>query len=373
MKKKTIISFLLLYVLLSFWLKENYFVIYFSIINPCIWFIFILILYFYKRKNKIVIPQRKKEFYYTLAFSILYLLFSFSIGFFSGFTKSPYPYNFPSILKNLISKMIPMIGIEQLRQFFLSYNSQKKKGSILLTFLILLLELDNNTILSLWKQKKELFEYCCSTILPTIACNCFYTYLTLRKINVLFLRLFLSIFFFTLPIFPNVDWFIIGSLQIVFPIGMYFFLQLFFPKKRKKRKEKFPKFTYGITILLSSLFLTFMLGVFPYEPIAILSNSMAPSIKRGDVIIFKKTKKKKNLKNNTILIYHMNNQIIAHRIVNRIDDDDTVFYQTKGDANKKKDSFLVPFDKVEGVYIFHLKYIGYPSIWLNNYFNKEKN
>ena len=125
--------------------------------------------------------------------------------------------------------------------------------------------------------------------------------------------------------------------------------------------------------MLSCLFLAFMLGVFPYEPIAILSNSMAPSIKRGDVIIFKKTKKKKDLKKNAILIYHMNDQMIVHRIVNIIDDDDTVFYQTKGDANKKKDSILVSSDKVEGVYIFHLKYIGYPSIWLNNYFNKETN
>ena len=60
-----------------------------------------------------------------------------------------------------------------------------------------------------------------------------------------------------------------------------------------------------------------------------------------------------------------------HRIVNKIEGNNTLF-ETRGDNNNESDSELVQIDQVKGVYIFHIKYIGYPSLWLYDYFNLEK-
>ena len=103
----------------------------------------------------------------------------------------------------------------------------------------------------------------------------------------------------------------------------------------------------------------FMLGVFQYEPIAILSNSMFPTFCRGDVVVFKKLSEAelKELKKQTTIVYTIDNQNIAHRIVDVIEENDKVFYQTKGDNNNAPD----------------MNYIGFPSIWLYEYFLNEKN
>ena len=60
---------------------------------------------------------------------------------------------------------------------------------------------------------------------------------------------------------------------------------------------------------------------------------------------------------------------LAHRVVNVIRQNETVKYQTKGDNNNAADMNLVETEQIQGVYVFHIKYLGFPSIWLYDYFN----
>ena len=106
-----------------------------------------------------------------------------------------------------------------------------------------------------------------------------------------------------------------------------------------------------------------MLGLFPYQPIAILSNSMNPTFKRGDVVIYKK---EENIVPGDIIVFQYQNQIIVHRVVSINE-----YYVTKGDANNSVDYIKVQKEDIKGVYQFSLKYLGYPSIWLNELFTKE--
>ena len=90
---------------------------------------------------------------------------------------------------------------------------------------------------------------------------------------------------------------------------------------------------------------------------------MNPTFKRGDVIIFKKDD---NVAVGDIIVFQYQDQIIAHRVVGINE-----YYVTKGDANNSVDYIKVKKEDIKGVYMFHLKYLGYPSIWLNELLVKE--
>ncbi len=107
-----------------------------------------------------------------------------------------------------------------------------------------------------------------------------------------------------------------------------------------------------------------MLGSFKYQPITILSDSMSPTFKRGDVVIYKKGEK---INPKDIIVFQYNKQIIVHRVVGV----NNYYYITKGDANNTIDYMKTTKEDIKGVYQFHIKYLGYPSIWLNEFLNKE--
>lgn len=136
------------------------------------------------------------------------------------------------------------------------------------------------------------------------------------------------------------------------------------------QKSALEKIVTAITLILAILLILFMLDAFQYEPIAILSNSMSPAFNRGDVVIFKKLKddELKELSNYSTIIYKIDEQYIAHRIVNKIEENGTTLFQTKGDNNNAPDFDLVQISQIKGVYAFHIKYIGFPTVWLHDYF-----
>ena len=115
--------------------------------------------------------------------------------------------------------------------------------------------------------------------------------------------------------------------------------------------------------MASILLVFFMLGLFPYQPIAILSNSMNPTFERGDIVIYKRDE---NIIPGDIIVFQNANQIIVHRVIGINE-----YYVTKGDANNSVDYIKIQKQDIKGVYKFHLKYLGYPSIWLNELFTKE--
>ena len=120
---------------------------------------------------------------------------------------------------------------------------------------------------------------------------------------------------------------------------------------------------YPLTIITSIILVLFMLGFFKYRPIAILSNSMNPIFKRGDIVIYKDSK---DIIPGNIIAFQYENQIIVHRVININE-----YYITKGDANNFIDHIKVKKEDILGIYQFSIKYLGYPSIWLNELFTKE--
>ena len=117
-----------------------------------------------------------------------------------------------------------------------------------------------------------------------------------------------------------------------------------------------------------------MVGIFKYEPIAIVSNSMNPIYYRGDIVIYSKPtiEELKNIEEDTIIIYSKEKQFVSHRVIKKYEENGVIYFITKGDANLAEDADPVPMNKVIGIYACSVRYIGYPSVWLNQIFNNEK-
>lgn len=104
--------------------------------------------------------------------------------------------------------------------------------------------------------------------------------------------------------------------------------------------------------------------------IAVASNSMKPKYARGDAVIYDKVNYQ-DLKIGDILAFNKEGTIITHRIIKIWKRGNDYYYTTKGDNNSGVDLFNPTNDNVLGVVKYRIKYIGYPTVLISEYFRKE--
>jgi signal peptidase I len=101
-----------------------------------------------------------------------------------------------------------------------------------------------------------------------------------------------------------------------------------------------------------------------WESSAIVSNSMAPRVERGDVVVFRPASEE-TLDTGAVIMFFGSDpdQAIVHRIVDI--DFGASTYATRGDANTSVDSDAVPFASVQGVGALLVPLVGWPIAWAN--------
>jgi signal peptidase len=133
---------------------------------------------------------------------------------------------------------------------------------------------------------------------------------------------------------------------------------------RKQIEYANPKKTAGAIIFVLA-FTFFVAGFFPVQPVAIMSNSMYPEIKRGDVVLVQKIDHDdiKNLQVGQVIEYVLENKAVVHRIVAIVNSSGgQLEFVTKGDNNKSRDPKSVSESQITGKVNFKIPYIGYPSV-----------
>ena len=346
-----------------------------NIIKPLFWLC--IVIYFIFSKKYIRLRQKNKYYLYSTIMSAFYIIVYFSLGIYFGYAKSPYKHHISSIIKNIFIQIIPIIGIELARTIIIIKNKDNKKIIYLTTIILILLEINYKTIIDTFQNKEEFFKYTCQIIIPTIINGILFTYLTAKTqyVTSLVYRINIELVKLLTPILPNLDWFVSSSVEILAPAIIYLIYRYGFVKQREdvrhKKQNTSYKLNYIITIIASLLLICFMTGIFKYEPITILSDSMTPIFEKGDMVIYKKLTPEeiKELPINTIILYTKQDRNIVHRIVKKIVNGNNVLFETKGDNNNKADMELVEIEEIKGVYVFHIKYMGYPSVLLNYYFS----
>ena len=108
---------------------------------------------------------------------------------------------------------------------------------------------------------------------------------------------------------------------------------------------------------------------FKYGILVIGSESMTPTINIGDAIIYKQYKNQ-IIKKGDIIIFNNSGIKTVHRVTKIENINNEIRYTTKGDANESEDIGYITKEDIIGIKIIKIKYIGYPTIWIRELFNK---
>lgn len=381
--KKTIViySLILVYILFSNIFGYKYYsTIMTSVINPLFYIITFIISILlsnadHNQRIKAKVNKYQTMFILIISYLIIYVL----LGLFLGYVKSIYSHAFLGILKNIWDYIIPIIFIELIRNILVRNSCNSKIVFLIIVLLFTLIDIDLFNIISL-TNKAEIFKSTFSIILPAVIKNLSLTYISKTSgytTNLIYL-LPQKLTNIILPIFPDLDWYFISLLGILLPVFAFIIIKHLDDKiessksKSRLKKEKPIRIIILITPLI--IFCLFVAGIFKYKPTAIVSNSMHPIFDRGDVVIIEKLdrKKSRNLKKYDIIEYKLKNIIVSHRIIHiEKHNDGSISYITKGDNNNTADNEKVSSNQIIGIVKFRIPKVGYPSVWLNDFFNKE--
>jgi len=306
-----------------------------------------------------------------LIFILLYVIIYYLSGFIVGFQQSPLNFGLSNTIKNLIKYVLLRIIIETTKYYLIKENNTKI-FIVITTILFIIINIDINYIINLLEQPKELFKYFSNTIIPTTIYGIVGTYIIKNsslKSNIL-LQIVPLILTYTIKISPNLDWYLYSVFHIVYLLLLYTYLK-YEIDKREKTEQKAKKIIYSqIPIIsISIIMILFVLGIFTYVPIGVMSNSMKPIFERGDIIVYKKVKNINDIKENDIICYQLDNIKVMHRVIKIENINNKKYFTTKGDNLLSNDPLKVKEEQIIGTIIFTIPRLGYPSVWLYELLN----
>ncbi|MCH5304222.1 MAG: signal peptidase I [Ruminococcus sp.] len=104
-----------------------------------------------------------------------------------------------------------------------------------------------------------------------------------------------------------------------------------------------------------------------YCPLIVLTGSMEPEIASGDLIICKQIDGEQVKVDDVIAFFDPEGNgtsIITHRVVRVVNENGSLSFQTKGDANNTADAQLVSADKLVGIYQFKISGAGNVAMFM---------
>lgn len=119
----------------------------------------------------------------------------------------------------------------------------------------------------------------------------------------------------------------------------------------------------GICVLLAAVAPFLVVGVPQLagasESYVVMSDSMNPTFESGDVILVEDVDPEAIGSGDVITYADGSGERTTHRVIDVVEEDGELYFQTKGDANEDPDQGLVPADAVEARHVHTLPYIGH--------------
>ena len=371
-----LIVYLFLLILFPPIFKES---IYTKLIQQILWFGLAFDCYYAYDKESFRNRDKTGKIQIVIIFTIIYLMVYFVLGLLFGYKRSPYAHTFSAILTN-IWVFIPVIFFQEyIRAVLVRFTKRNETLLVIIFLLFSLIELNYGSMGASFATRESAFKYISSTLLPTLTKNALFTYFALvcdYWPSIIF-RTAVMALNILLPIFPDLDWFVTGLLELSTYVIMFISVnymndlskRVTVRTSRRAQRTSNPKVTIPLLVVLL-IFVCFVAGFFTYRPIAIVSDSMVPKFARGDAVVVKKlsNKEKKSLKKNDIIQYSLDGRTIVHRIHKKIKDENgNITYQTKGDNNNAPDDKLVTLKQVKGKVTFVVPYAGWPSVLIYDF------
>lgn len=220
----------------------------------------------------------------------------------------------------------------------------------------------------------QFYEFFALVLVTSISKNLFLNYLSKRYgyYPCLVYRLIMDLYIYFIPITPKLNIFIESVILLVFPYVIYIILQRIAKRRTlgpaRKNNNYFEKFLSFVTSIIFIVVVALVSREFRYSMIAIGSGSMTGTINKGDAVIYE-TFDEEKLNVGDIIVFNKNNVMIVHRIYKVYEVDNTLMYQTKGDANDIADNWILESEDIIGVVKLKVPLIAWPSVILNEIFS----
>lgn len=309
--------------------------------------------------------------YSSLLQIILYLS-----GLLLGFLNNGYSTHPLMIIKNFLPVILLIISQEILRYTINQKGRESKAVLIISCITFIIIESSIQGLSYNFANKKNIVELICLVIFPIISKNIFLTYNTTNfgyESSIIYRTITETSIYF-IPIIPDVSNYLNAIVGFLYPLIVFYIT-----KKTLGEKVPFEEVIYEkpsqFPLILSIIFILTIIilnsGLAPLYVLAIGSGSMEKTLYRGDAVIVKKIKEEKisELNEGDILVYNYQDKVVVHRIYTIENKKDNVLIRTKGDNNKHPDNWTINNENIIGKVVLKIKYIGIPTIWLNDIIN----
>lgn len=375
--KRTVILYalLIIYIIInSILIVPSKVPLYNELINPLMWIIICGVAILLSKDSSLRVKDENNKTQSLFIVMVIYIIIYFLLGLIFGFQRTPYAKDIVHILGNIWSFGGIIFFQEFIRSSMIKLEKKKKLNFILIVILFAIANLSFNNFLDNFESVKTIFIFVVATLIPIFVASGVLTYLSYiggARLPIIY-RLFIALPEFIVPIIPNLDWFATAVIGVTLPLAVFVYLNYIHINKierfsRRERKKNNPAVYIPIFIFIG-LIAGFVLGIFKYQPIAVLSGSMHPTFDRGDAVVIRKltNAEKDQLQKDDVIQYSSGSKFVVHRIID-IDNDESGnrIFITKGDNNNGVDLNPVTYDQVVGKVSFIIKYIGYPSVWLS--------
>lgn len=352
---------------------------YVYVIKPMFW-IFLGIITFVFFKNEVIVNKKyKKDVNFIIIIATLvYFLLYFVLGYANGFAHNPYDKSIKGIFTNLWS-FIPMLVVREYVRYYMINNCNKKKilwWTLIISVMFTLVEVNIYKFDVYFETPLTTMAFVMETLVPSLITNLFLTYICYfsgYEISIVY-ALLPQLALYVLPILPDVDWATLAILNSGIPFFSYIYINYTINKidktlKRNKEVKTVDVKGWLAMIAVVILMVCFGLGKFSYQPLVIASNSMAPQMYKGDIVIIKDTNVK-DVVEGEVIRYKMDGYYVIHRIVTINEDaNGERSFIMKGDNNNDIDLYPVQEHQFAGSVKYKIPYLGWPTLILGEMLN----
>jgi len=316
---------------------------------------------------------------YSILLMIIQISIYYALGLVYGFGHSLYSHTVYGILFNTLYIVLP-IAVRELYRFYFIHNIGNRRNinsyliviSLYLSFISIPLFKYNLLFSGLGKGS---ITFILDRIISTISVNLLLSYFILVGGVYPALIYSLSLIYIQLlsPVLPNINWTLDALVFTIVPLVGIILMDQYFSNKLSRylkipsiSKYRGKKSTWlAFTLVSSILLIWFVNGFFPIHPTVILSGSMMPSLKRGDIVLVKDANINEVHMNDIVEYVSRDGRIIVHRVVDEVNYGNLKVIVTKGDANPDDDGYIYPI-QVRGFVIGIIPYIGLLSIYFKD-------
>ncbi len=305
--------------------------------------------------------------------AVVYLLFMMVGGMITGFGRSPYSFGLVTSSINFLYIFALTVGVEAARAYLLnSYKGKRVFFMIgLISFFFVFTEVSFRELRNLTTAFAAV-KYFGSMFCPAFAVSILTSYLAYLGGFVpaaIFHGILLTFEWFS-PILPDLSWTMKTFLGCFIPVFTLLFVRnLYYLQARLLKRtttESEELFGWLVTSIISVAIIWFAVGLFPLYPSVIVTGSMEPVIKPGDIVLVKKIAGEEAVVGDVIQFYEPEGKLnITHRVM-AINQEGTRLLETKGDNNAVPDSTPVAMEQVKGKVIRVIPKIGWFTLLLRS-------